>query len=282
MKPLFACWILTLSATLSHAQEKELAEFKTTLNLFIDLRLGKVDSLKLNEANQVKYSKKTDDAFKTFVQHKSSYEYDKYIVARNDASIKFSYLDGRIYIHLKTFPVNNKTFVVYSYSTQDKKNYIVKELETNSIVYEGNSNCCYVDHIYAIDSTHFMIVEEDGDMNSSRTAFVLSAKKLPWAKMKAFEGMAFGQVPAGYFTKKYVKKREQFQLDCDMEYTMSAPADINDILFDHRTKTLSYKQYSDNRKFKLITAKWENKTFKIDDYSVREGLTGSETMVPDL
>ncbi|MBL0336842.1 MAG: hypothetical protein IPP73_16415 [Chitinophagaceae bacterium] len=149
-------------------------------------------------------------------------------------------------------------------------------------MYEGNSNCCYVDHIYAIDSTHFMVIEKDGDMNSSRTAFVLSAKKLPWAKMKAFEGMAFGQVPAGYFTKKYVKKREQFQLDCDMEYTMSAPADINDILFDHRTKTLSYKQYSDNRKFKLITAKWENETFKLDDYSVREGLTGSETMVPDL
>lgn len=281
MKFIFAFCLLTLSATYSNAQEKELADFKTTLNLYIDLRLGKVDSLKLNEANQVKYSKKTDDAFKTFVQHKSSYEYDKYVVARNDASIKFSYLDGRIYIHLKTFPVNNKTFVVYSYSSQDKKNYIVKEIETNSIVYEGNSNCCYVDHIYAIDSTHFMIVEENGDMNSSRTAFVLSAKKRPWAKMKAFEGLAFGQVPAGYFTKKFVKKREQFQLDCDMEYTLSVPADVNNILFDPRTKTLSYKQYSDKRKFKLITAKWENETFKINDYSVQEGLSGSNIAVPN-
>lgn len=281
MKLILTFCFFSFLQTTSYSQEKELTDFKNVLNLFIDLRLGKIDSLALNEANQVKYSKKADEAFKLFVGHQNSYNYDKYIVARNDASTKFFYADSRIYITLKTFVVNAKTYVVFSYSSQDKKNYFIKELESNSVVYEGNSNCCYIDHLYGIDSTHFLLIEKDGDMNSSRTSIVLAAQKLKWIKIKGFEGLAFGQVATGYFTKKYVKRREAFQLDCDIDITLSAPADINNILYDPATKTLSYKQYSGNKTFKLISAKWENECFKIDDYSVSENLSGQNTMMQD-
>ena len=97
---------------------------------------------------------------------------------------------------------------------------------------------------------------------------------------KGFEGKAFGQVPADYFKKKYVASRELFQLDCEIEFVLTGQKDINTITYNGATKTLSYKQYTDNKKFILITAPWENNRFKIDDYSVNENLSASGIAVP--
>lgn len=280
MKLFITFCLVTLFATNTYAQEKELEVFKKEINLYIDLLLGRVDSLPLNKANQIKVNKRVDEAFRKFVAHKGSYNYDKYVAAKGDTTTKFIVLDGRVSVNVKTFWVNSKVYAVFSYTSRDKRNYCIKENEGNSIVYEGNGTCCYIDHLYAIDDAHFLLVEEVGDGNTSRDATVLSSVKKTWTQIKAFEGNAFGQVPGEYFTKKFVKKRAKFQLECERDVYFTAPKDANNILFDAKTKTLSYKQYIDNRKFKLVTAKWENGTFIIDDYNVGEALSSNGVAVP--
>jgi hypothetical protein len=280
MKKFIVLFIIVFLTSNSFSQEKELELFKKDLNFYIDFRLGKIATLPLNESNQIKYRKKVDEAFANFVLHKNSSQYDKLIIAKDDEKKKFLRLDDRISIYLTTFILNNKTYVVYSYTSGDKINFFIKENESNIIVYEGNSKSCFIDDMYLIDDSHILLIEKNGDFNSSRSAMVLSIKKNPWSIIKAFEGNAFGQVPGEYFSKKYVKTRDTFQLDCEMGFTLSAPEDINRISFDTKTKTLSYKQYFENKKFKLITAKWENEKFIIDDYNVNENLSESSTAVP--
>ncbi|MEO8770515.1 MAG: hypothetical protein ABI402_10535 [Ferruginibacter sp.] len=272
--------LIILFSTNACSQEKELDSFKKEINFYIDFLLGKVGTVPINAANQDTFRKNVDDAFKAFVALKNSYSYDKLVQAKNDDKTKFIRLDNRVSVNLKSFFLNNKTYVVYSYTSRDKMNYYIKENETNTIVYEGNSTATYIADLYVIDETHFLLVEETGDFNSSRDVIVLLTNRQPWTKIKAFEGKAFGHVPADYFAKKYVQQRDLFQLDCDMDYTLSAPGDINRIFFDHATKTISYKQYSSNNQYKLVKSKWENEKFIIDDYNVRENLSGNNSAVP--
>ena len=268
MKLLITLCLIILCAKHSQSQEIALGNFKKELNFYIDFIMGKFDSIPVNKENQLTFEKKVDDSFKAFVRDSNSYNYAQFVQAKDDPTTKFLRADGRIYINLKTFFLNNKTYVVYSYLSRDKKNYYIKEIESNSIVYEGYSTCVYIDKLDVIDNTHLLLIEENGDFNTSRSAFVLSSTQKPWSKLKAFEGKAFGQIPGDYTTTKYVKKRAEFQLDCDTEITLSAPEDVNAIMFDNKTQILSYKQYTGKNQFKLITAKWENEQFNIDDYRV--------------
>lgn len=282
MKKYFICFSVVISINASSfAQELELENFKNEIQFYIQFINRKFDSLPVNQSNQVKLRKQVDDVFKKFVLHPNSNEYDKLIVSKGDERKKFVRLDGWGEVILKTFPANNKTYVVYSYTSRDKKNYFIKENESNRIVYEGNSTIPYIDNLYFLDSTHMLLIEENGDMHSSRSAMVLSTKKVPWIKVKAFEGNAFGQVPGEYSNKKFVKRRFTFELECDMEVKMLAPQDANAIHFDPRTKILSYKQYTDSRNFKLITAKWENEVFIIDDYDVSENMPRGGVAFPE-
>lgn len=281
MRIFVALCLVILFSINSYCQREELENFKGELDFYLDSLAGKIHGVPITASDRARFSNRVDAAFKMFVLNKNSYDYDKYVAARGDSSTKFLRLDNRILVNLKTFPVNNKTYVVYSYTSRDKNNYFIKENESNNIVYEGNSTAVYIAHLYAIDSTHFLLVEETGDHNTSRRAMVLWRKKVPWIRMKAFEGMAFGQVSEGYFIKKFVKRREKFELECEFEFTMSAPEAINDIAFDPTTKTMSYKQYSDNKRYKQVTAKWENETFVIDDYNVNENLHSNDVGVPE-
>ncbi|MEO6670559.1 MAG: hypothetical protein ABIN36_13835 [Ferruginibacter sp.] len=280
MRIFISICLITLFSINSYSQEKELEHFKIELNFYIDFLLGKAGAVAINPANQAKFRKNVDDAFKAFVVHKNSYNYDKLVQAKNDDKTKYLRLDQRITIYLESFFVNNKTYVVYSFTSSDKNNYLIKEIETNAIVYEGNSTAKYIADLYMIDKAHFLLIEKTGDFSSSREAMVLLTNKEPWTKINAFEGKAFGQVPAQYYIKKYVQKRDLFQLKCEMDYTLSAPNDVNKIFFDAATKTMSYKQYSRNNQYKLVKAKWENEKFIIDDYNVSENLSGADNPVP--
>lgn len=273
------CLSILLTST-AHSQESELNDFGKALNLYVDLLTGKAGSLPLNKANEIKLRKDANEAFKKFVLNKNSNQYDKLTVIRDDEKSRFLRLDGRVSLYTKTFTIDNKTYIVYSFTSRDLKNYCIKDNESNTIVYEANSGVYLIDDLYQIEPGYFLLIEKTGDMNSGRSAYVLTAEKIPWRKFKAFEGKAFGQVPGEYFTKKFVKKREQFQLECEMDFTLSAPKDINTILFDPSAKVISYKQYEGDRKFKIITAKWENKTFIIDDYNVQENLPADGMAVP--
>jgi len=272
--------VIALLDTNLYAQATELENFQKQLNAYINFTLGKKGALPLNAANQVKFRKKVDETFKTFVLHKDSYGYDKYVVVKNDEKTKFLRLDDRVTVYITHFLINKKTYVVYSYTSVSKRNYYIKENESNRVVYEGNSTTYLIDNLYPIDDKHFLLIEKNGDFNSSRSAVVLLVNAPRWTKIKAFEGKAFGQVPADYFNKKFVKRRTEFQLVCEMDFTFSAPADVNSIFFDPATKTISYKQYAENKKFKLVTAKWENDVFVIDDYNVEENLPAGGIAVP--
>jgi len=281
MKRFFTACIAVSIASASYAQVKEIDDFQKKLNLYIDFNLGKIDSLPINSSNQNKLRSAVDEAFRRFVLDKNSYQYEKLAPAKGDEKTKYFRLDGRISVYAKAFPVNGKTYIVYSYTSRDKMNYVIKENESNTVVYEGNSKSYLIDALYLIDESHFLLIEKNGDRNSSRSAFVLSTKKLPWSKVKAFEGNAFGQVPGQYFVRKYVKKRVELQLSCDTPFGSDLPADANTISFDPATRTISYKQYSDQRKFKLAAAKWNNNLFVIDDYYVNENFGSSATALPE-
>jgi len=270
-----------LFAAAGYAQVKEMDDFQKKLNFYMDFNRGKIDSLPVNQSNQIKLRSAVDESFKKFVLDRNSYQYEKLAPAKGDETTKYFRLDGRISVYAKAFPINGKTYIVYSYTSMDKRNYVIKENESNTLVYEGSSKSYLVDALYLLDQNSFLLIEKNGDRNSDRSAFVLSNKKSPWSKVKAFEGKAFGQVPGQYMVKKFVKKRAELQLSCDMDFGAGLPADACTISFDPATRTISYKQYSDHRKFKLISAKWTNNVFIIDDYDVNENFSGNATALPE-
>ncbi len=272
MKKLILIGVLALFAGNTKAQEKELESFKQALNFYIDFTLSKFDSLPVNETNQVRFRKNVDEAFSIFVQNQNSHRYEKFVSDRTDEKSKFLRLDGRISLYLSVFLINSKTYHVYSYNSRDKLNYLIKENESNKIVFEGNGTCYLVDQLCRIDEKHMLLIEKTGDFKTSRDARVLSAKHQRWSIMNVFEGKAFGQVPFEYYNKKYVKRRPVLQLECNFDFTISGPKDINRISFDEKNKTISYKQYGEGGKFTVIAAKWENEIFIIDDYNVNENL----------
>lgn len=278
---LFPLIVCILCVTSMHSQEQEFERFRKAFHFYIDFTIGRFDSLPVNAVNQKKISKQVDDAFKAFVNHPHSHEYEKLIVAKGNDRDKFVRLDGRGELHVTTFKTSGKPYLVYGYSAQPKKNYVVKDADSNTIVYEGNTNDYIVDGIYPIDATHMLLVQRDGDYHTSRSAVVLAiTDKGVWKTTKSFSGNAFGQVPGEYRTKKFVKNRTYFQLECDFSYTMGHPADINQVSFDTLTNTLSYKQYYENKKPVIVSAKWENNLFVIDDYDVGENLSRDEVGVP--
>ena len=260
------------------AQELEFRKFETAFNSYLDFLNRKTDSIPFTEANHKRLSENVNQSFKKFILYSDSDKFDKLVFAKNDTTTKF-WRSDRVTINLKSFLVNQKIYVVYSIISRDKKDYYLKDVENNIIVHEGNS-ATYVNNLYAIDSSHFLIIEENGDYNSDRTAMVLSAKTQPWKIIKAFEGMAFGQVPGHYTAKKFVKKRDRLQLHCDMEFAVQRNQ-ANNILFDPQTKTISYKQYFENKQPINISAKWNNRSFIIDDYDVSENLSSSPVSIPE-
>jgi hypothetical protein len=279
MKTVMVIFLLLGGMGNMHAQEKAVENFRKELNFFIDFQLGKIDAVKRNEANYIKYRKRVDQAFRAFVLDSNSHRYKPFITYRGNR--KFFTLDNRIEVYLSMQMVNNVAYAVYSFVSAERRAYLVKDMAKNSIVYGERSLNHTVDSLYAIDDKHILLVEKDGDRGTSRKAIVLSAKQRPWKPLQAFRGLAFGQVPADYFKKVFTEKRESFQLDCEFDELMLLPQDANHVSFDDKTKTLSYKRYSDSRKFVVITAKWENGIFRIDDYSVREQVSGHSPAVPN-
>lgn len=269
-----------LIGTLSFAQEKELENFTNEINFYIDFTLGKTPAYPVNESNQNKFRKKVDEVFMEFVLQKNSNQFDKFIISRDDKNLKFIRASGKCEIYLSTFITNNKSYSVFSYTSMNKINYFVKDDTNNTIVYDGDSKSSFVDTIIAIDENHIILIEITGDHHYSRKVMVLSTKKEKWTKLDAFEGKAFGQVPADYFNSKYVKKRAVFNFSCDSFPPMYCPKDFNKITFDNRTKTLSYKIYSEGKLPQIVSSKWENEMFKIDDYFFNENRSYEDIPMP--
>jgi hypothetical protein len=134
--------------------------------------------------------------------------------------------------------------------------------------------------MHRIDSTHFLLIEKVGDGNTSRQAVVLTTKKDQWQPIKAFKGMAFGQVEGAYFEKKFTAVRTYLQLECERDVAMLAKIGSNDILFDEKTKTISYQNFNPELKKKVIEAKWTGIFFAIDDINLGEFLRSDGVAAP--
>ncbi len=281
IKKLITCLSLLVFSSGLLAQDKEMQDFRKELNFYIDFINQKFDSLPVNAANQTRFRKRIDDVFTRYVVAPNSETYDRLIQSKNEENVYFVNWDNRISVYVTHFKINNKPYAVFSYTSRDKNKYFVKDIMANRIVYEGASNLASVENLIALDSLHVMFIEKTGDFRSSRQVFVVSTLKPAWKMIKAFEGKAFGVVPADYFNKQYVKKRTYFQLDCEMETRMAAPPDVTNIQFDPRTKTLSYKQYISKYQPTLIKAVWEKGQFLIDDYRVSEHISGGHVGMPE-
>lgn len=266
--------VMLFSANI-YAQDTVLTQFKKALNHYIDFTSGLIDSLPVNEKNQGKLRKHVDDQFRAFVLHPESYHASDWVVSANNKDLQFIRVDARGSIYLSSYKVADKTYAVYSYTSRDKNNFFIKDIDAGNIVFDGGSMYYDVAGIFRIEEGYILLIVKGGDRNTSRTAMVLSDKKTAWVLTKSFEGKAFGQVPGQYFNKKFVKRREKFQLDCDFGITMTAPSDVNNIQFDMASKKISYKQYTDARTYTLVTAQWVNNVFVIDDYNANENFQGA-------
>lgn len=275
MKKIFIYLLLCITSTNLFSQEVELENFRKELDFFIEYSLGKITSMPQNEVNHNKLVKKVDDAFALFITHPNSQNSPNFKTALNDNNVKFSYIDSRIYVCIETFTTKKSSYVVYSYSSGFRKAYFIKNNNTNTIVYRGKPGMMYVDNIFEIDDKNVLLIEKDGDRHTSKKAMVVSSVQPTWKLIEAFKGKTFGQVNADYFNKKFVNKRPFLLLECDFEDLMTAPKEANEIYFDENTKTISYKIFENNYKFKVISSKWENNMFTIDDYDVGENFSGS-------
>lgn len=274
------CPFIFLSNAL-HAQETEAKALNNAFNLLIAYQNGKVDSLPRNAANYNKVVTYLDNTFKTFILHPNSQDYEQFRPAQGHTNFKLFRLENMIEIDAMSFTVDSIAYMVFSYKTQDRPNYFIKRLTDNSIVFDGKAHAAYVDGMYAIEKNRLLLVEKDGDRNTSRKVSVINTEGKEWKQLKAFKGMAFGQVAGDYMNKKFVAKRTYFQLECDMDVLMQAPQDANQVSFDEKTKVLSYKQYDNNRRFKKIEVKYENGMFAIDDYNVADKISSGGMPIPE-
>lgn len=274
MKPLLTLCLLAFQFSVVKAQETEMDNFVKTLNLFVDFTRGKVDSLPLTKkGNYEKMVKAVDHSFEAFVKNAQSGNYEKFREANGNPKMKFFRANDWVSVYLTTYNIQEKLFEVFGYTCGDRKIYMIKEKQNNQVVFIGRNGSYELDNLAYIDEQHVLLIENNGDHGSSRSAFVLSTVKIPWAKIKAFEGRAFGQVPADYLNKQFVKSREELQLEYEMVFGMQVPDDINKIYYDPLTKTISYKEYSDLHNFKTVKASWNGNKFIIDDYYANENFS---------
>ncbi len=262
------------------AQDTEVKALNSAFNLYNAFQNGKVDSLPQNEFNYYKVVAHLDNSFKAFILHKKSQDYEKFLIAKGYTNYKFFRLENGIEIGTSTFVVDSVSYVVFGYKIMNRPQYFIKRLSDYTIVFDGHAQSSSVDGMYAIEKNRILLVEKDGDYNTCRKASVIATNGKQWKQLKAFKGKAFGQVDADYFNKRFVAARTYFQLECDMDVSMQAPRDANQILFNEKTKTIGYKKYENDRQFKKIEAKYENGFFIIDDYNVGQSIPSGSTAVP--
>ena len=272
-------FLFVISKTL-FAQQAEVDELNQAFDYYRLYNIGKIDSMPQNPTNYTKVIGKLDSTFKAFILHEKSQDYEKFKLAQGSSNFKFFRLDNTVEIDAAWFVVDSITYVVFGYQLQNQPNYFIKRLSDHKIVYSGNALACYVDAMYFLEPDKILLIEEDGDFNKSKKVSVVSTIGKEWKPLKAFKGLAFGQVFGEYRKMKFVEKRTYFQLDCDMDVFMTAPKDVNQVAFNENTKTLSYKQYEGPNRFKKIEAKWENGMFTIDDYNVGDAFQSNSPAMP--
>lgn len=261
------------------AQDSEYTRFADEVKFYNLYVRGKIDTVKLDAASHEKYRARLDDVFRAFVLHPESQRFSRFVQARNQPSLRFINGNNMFEIEIDSLHSGDRFWLVYGYSFSEKKNYMVKDASTNQIVYEGNSMTNDLQLIGQLDSLQYVVVEENGDVHAAREAFVVKMENGEWKRVKGFEGKALGQNPKDFSALVYVKRRERLQLEYRFDQLMLYPLNVNDMVFDYATKTLSYRVLLDNRQTKLVSAQWKNNVFILDDYL--PDVSGDGIAVPD-
>ena len=267
-------FLLFISLT-SFGQKNEFLNYHKEINFYLDFLFGKFDSLKVNEVNQARFTKRVDSAFVAFAKVENSHLLDTLRLAKDDTSTRFLFMDNRSSLYVKSFYSPLGYLAVYSYTSSARDRYLVKDILSNKIVVVGSRNIGYVSNFFYLDSTHVMVIEENGDQHNSRMAIVYAITGLGWKQINAFEGLSYEFNKKHELEMVFRKNRPFFKLECSFETSMLLPQDVSDIYYDLNSKMLKYKQYDANKKFKWITSKWENNIFKIDDFDADKGFSQS-------
>lgn len=261
---------LVLISSNSFAQKSEFLSFRNEINFYLDFVNHRVDSLKVNEVNQTKYTKCVDDAFLSFAKVANSHLLDTFRLAKDDTTKHFLFMDNRTSFTVKSFYSSFGHLAVYSYTSSARNKYLIKDIVSDKVVLIGSRNIAYVSDVFYLDSTHVMVIEEHGDQHTSRMAMVYSVTTQGWNQLNAFEGFSNEFNKKGESVSLYKKNRPYFQLECSWESSMLLPQDVSKIYYDSSTRILKYKLYDANKLFKWVAAKWENNLFIIDDVNVDE------------
>lgn len=271
--------LLLLVSIGAYAQDSEFTRFADEVKFYNLFIRGKIDSLKVDEANQNKFRPRLDEVFRKFVLYPGSEQYSRFVRSRSDQALKFINGNNMFEVEVDSINDGDKIWLVYGYTFSEKKNYMVKDFSSNKIVWEGNSNTNTVQLIGKLDSVHYVVVEENGDVNAAREAFVVKFLNDKWTRIKGFEGKQLGTYPADLSEMKYVKRRERLQLEYRFDMLMTYSLDVNDMLYNPSTKTLSYRILLENRNTKTVSAQWKNGVFLMDDYFPE--VSGDNVVAPE-
>jgi hypothetical protein len=285
--------VLLLLPMCSLAQQTEFDAFATRFYTFQEYANGRLVGMEQNAKNYNLYVDSMDQAFRSFALTDSSAFIPGFVQASNASNLRFRNMNNKGEVQVRTFNRGTDSMLVYSYSCRDHQEFFVKEVASGKVVYVGKERGAMVKGIYKMDSALLLMILETGEMLYSREVIVLqrypsskttsgksaSASTGMWKKIKAFEGAAFGQVPGDFRQKKVAPRRERFIHEADMD--LAAPHGAEEVFFDPSTKTLSYKKFSDERKFVWVKAVWKNNCFTMDDYSLSEDFSSSGVVVPE-
>lgn len=272
-------FVLLVTVSIAVAQDSEYTRFADEVKFYNLFVRGKIDTVKSDAASHEKYRARLDDVFRAFVLHPESQRFTRFIQARDQPSLRFINGNNMFEIEIDSLHSGDRPWLVYGYSFAEKKNYMVKDPATNQIVYEGNSMTNDLQLIGQLDSVQYVVVEENGDVHSAREAFVVIMQNGMWKRVKGFEGKALGKNPRDFTALVYVKRRERLQLEYRFDQLMLYPLNVNDMLFDRTTKTLSYQVLLENRKTMTVSAQWKNNVFLLDDYL--PDVSGDNAVAPE-
>lgn len=255
------------------AQRTELEAFQQSVDRYIEYASGDFEQNEHPAQSAEGYRQAIDKTFRAFVLAHLSEGFEDFYTG-DGPRLSMSLEQVTVYVQL--FAVAKKTYAAFGYSSSIGDDYYIKDIDASRIVYRGNKRIPFICGVYGLDAHHILLIEQYGDMNLSRRAFVVNANKTNWEPTAAFEGLQWN-----YGDEMLYKKRRMY-LHIEMSFAtmLNAPKKASEIYFDPISKRIFYKKYLDGKETEVVDALWEKGKFGIDDYDVGEDIMGYPAMEP--
>jgi hypothetical protein len=301
------------------AQENELKEFKKELVFFISYDNNKIDTLQKTELNTEKYKIKLETSFKKFCTNPDSKNLDNLKLKGIKSGSTYSFgnetysfheqkrdylnkeienninycisfygiydykLSNFISIYIQPFKLDSKDYIIYYYKLNGKGKYYVKDENSNKIIFESDaltSNAPIL-KIEKVESNNYLLIENM--QNLGQRAFIVKNENTKWTSISAFKGQSIDMKT--FVTKKETNSRKYLWIANNKNMTSRFGEGYDEkplILFDSKTKKISYNTYSKTSKeVKEFSAVWKNSTFTIDDYFIGKDYGNDQMPYPE-